>query len=71
MESSVPFNEFQKLLGDDIVKKETEEPCTPIEYEVNPILFWNYLTYPTLMIPVRQEFPNPLALKHLLCLTAI
>ena len=26
MESSVPFNEFQKLMGDDIEKKTTEEP---------------------------------------------
>ena len=26
MESSVPFNEFQKLMGDDIEKKPTEEP---------------------------------------------
>jgi len=26
MEFSVPFNEFQKLMGDDIVKKNTEEP---------------------------------------------
>jgi len=34
MESSVPFNEFQKLLGDDIEKKETEEPKI-IELEDN------------------------------------
>ena len=34
MESSVPFNEFQKLMGDDIVKKETEEPKI-IELEDN------------------------------------